>query len=290
MSPSTASKGSIDILILAIVVLFGILLAGGVTFIDVAPQTNAPNGILVPSPYPMHTSLQLSTFGFIPLTNALPTGCNGDFSSIFSSESTILYAWDPPAGSSASPGGKIKVWAADEHGISIGTSGHGATATSSRTNPDHANPAPVGDLTARDCGPGTIQKCVQGQAPLPLFPALYLVDRTVNPTAVSADALKNTPYPANEVWGSWKKFLDPNPPANKSNVGGGDPFPATPFPYTQPNTSGHGRELQLGSELIWNVDTLGLITGHTYAAVFVIHDGDNHPGADIGVGCTTIQY
>jgi hypothetical protein len=57
-----------------------------------------------------------------------------------------------------------------------------------------------------------------------------------------------------------------------THVAGMDPPPAGSV-LSQPYTT----------ELIWNVDSLGLTPG-TYVAEFVIHDGDR----DRGVGCVTI--
>ncbi len=288
MLPYRSSKGYTDLLFLALATLFGVLIAG--SFVSFNDNPQVPDDILVntPTPFAAHNSLQLGSFDYItdvPAPSSLT--CTGNFN-VVSNEPAVLYAWDPPSNGTAKAGGKIKVWATDEHSITIG-SGNGAT--TSTANPDHANPAPIGDLTAKDCGPGSGKPCIPGQTPLPIFPAIFLVDRTANPNATSADALQNTPYPVNEVWGSWKKYPSPNdPPQNGLNVGGGDPFPAAPFPLTMPNPRNKGHETQRGAELIWNVDQLGLTTGHTYFAVFVVHDGDNNPATDLGIGCTTISY
>ena len=41
-----------------------------------------------------------------------------------------------------------------------------------------------------------------------------------------------------------------------------------------------------GAEVRWDVNTLGLISGHQYRLYFMVHDGDqNKTGGDVGQAC-----
>ena len=45
-----------------------------------------------------------------------------------------------------------------------------------------------------------------------------------------------------------------------------------------------------GTEVSWDINSLGLIPGHDYRVVFMVHDGDqNKTGGDVGETCTTIH-
>jgi hypothetical protein len=44
-----------------------------------------------------------------------------------------------------------------------------------------------------------------------------------------------------------------------------------------------------GTEVAWDISSLGLIPGHTYRVQVIVHDGDqNKCGGDAGQGCATI--
>ena len=44
-----------------------------------------------------------------------------------------------------------------------------------------------------------------------------------------------------------------------------------------------------GNEVVWRLDSLNLMPGHTYRLQFMVHDGDqNKVGGDCGEACTTI--
>lgn len=294
------TKGYISFVLIGIA-LFAFLIASG--FINsINPPYDGTKYILVtPTPDPTHQTLQLKTLEFIsikptpiPSITTIPTDCSSSLN-IQSSENRILYAFNPLSNASVGVGGKLKVWYTDEHALSIGKSGNGVTVTSSVLAPEHASPIVVGDTTFRDCSTTPGPACQPNQIPLPVFPALFLIDLTVNPNATPTNALSTTPIPVNEVYGEWKEYavaIDPKlPNPNGLNLGAGaDPFPSKP---TNPDPQA-GTELEYGAEMIWNVSSLGLTPNnppHNYLGVFVMHDGDANGGkSDIGVGCTTISF
>src|SRR5439155_26055675 len=104
-------------------------------------------------------------------------------------------------------------------------------------------------------------------------------------TAIAPDA----------VFGAWKAAVkvvnltgstpvvtivpDADPAANGSNLGSGDPAPAGAINQA------------FGAEARWNVDSLGLISGHVYRVQFMVHDGDqNKVGGEVGENCAQIGF
>ena len=69
--------------------------------------------------------------------------------------------------------------------------------------------------------------------------------------------------------------VDPAP--NNWTLPGGD---------TPPALSNEG----YGAEVRWNVDQLGLKSGHSYRMQIIVHDGDqNGGGGDAGQTCVTVN-
>ena len=166
--------------------------------------------------------------------------------------------------------------------------------TSRGTTTTNYTPAPLltdpGSATNPDVGASEAQggTDVSGR---PMFPALFITDVTANPGNPLAGDWQygGTAIPPDAVFGTWKsatKFIDhttntititegTDPPANNWNLGpGADPVPA-------------GLSLEsYGAEVRWDVNTLGLISGHQYRLYFMVHDGDqNKTGGDVGQAC-----
>lgn len=215
-------------------------------------------------------SLQLGTFKLIP--NQTGNDCNSN-QLIGTSESSVAWAISPDPGQSVGAGGKVKLWYNDEHALTLGKG------SISDISQDHVLNPNVGDETARDANN------------FPYFPALFLTDITTNSSNTDGDAEHGgTPHKPDEIWGGWKALgTYTEPPQNNSVLpSGADPFPATSNLKFQNDKIAHGaRGTSYGAEIIWNVDNLGLTSGHTYRAEFIVHDGDRD--GDIGQGCTTIS-
>jgi hypothetical protein len=88
------------------------------------------------------------------------------------------------------------------------------------------------------------------------------------------------------MFGTWKAATqsgstitpDADPAQNQWNLGSGaDPAPAG------------AQSLGYGSEVVWNTNALGLIPGHTYRLLVMVHDGDqNQSGGDVGEACVNV--
>lgn len=224
-----------------------------------------------PTPQDSKNALQLQTFKFTKKNNSFE--CNtGAIKG--SSEPRILWAMDPPPGQTVPANGKIKIWYNDEYPLTLGSGTVSDNASQHVVNPN------VGDESARDANK------------FPYFPALFLTDITSNPDDTSGDAQKGgTPHKPDEVWGTWQALGGDAVRSAGNNLvlpKGADPFPATSNITFSDSYEYRSRETANGSEIIWDVSKLGLTSGHTYRAQFIIHDGDRE--GDIGEGCTTIQY
>ena len=133
-----------------------------------------------------------------------------------------------------------------------------------------------------------------------MWPALYITDITYNPKSRAGDwqqesaANRSVAIPPNKIYGMWKsvvKTIDktktPNlvtitvdaDPRNTNgwNLAGGVAPPAGTITD------------KYGALITWDVDKLGLLSGHTYRLQFMVHDGDqNKTGGDVGQSCSTI--
>jgi hypothetical protein len=132
----------------------------------------------------------------------------------------------------------------------------------------------------------------------PLWPAVFVTDITINSGDNSGDWQQGGTMAVapNAVYGTWKGgvktydtttspatvslSIDADTAAN-NNTG----MPDTPpggFP---------ARGESYGTEIVWNVDSLGLRPGRVYRLQFMIHDGDqNQSGGDSGEGCAIAIY
>jgi Flp pilus assembly protein TadG len=80
---------------------------------------------------------------------------------------------------------------------------------------------------------------------------------------------------------------DADPPANCS--GGGTGYTCNGVPDTP--TGGWTQNQGWSSELVWYIDSLGLLPGHSYRLQVMLHDGDQHQnGGDTGEGCMVAKY
>lgn len=226
---------------------------------------------IYPSPGDSQNSLQLKTFKFKKVQNSFEC----DNKAIQgSSEPYILWAMDPAPGTAVAANGKIKLWYNDERALTLGSSENVSPNTS-----DHITNPSVGKESAKDANG------------FPFFPAVFLTDTTNNPDDTSGDAEKGgVPHKPDEVWGTWKALGATDPAENGLILPkGADPIPATSnITFTDNSYKHRSRETSFSSEVIWDVAKLGLTSGHTYRAQFIVHDGDRD--GDIGMGCTTILY
>jgi hypothetical protein len=138
-----------------------------------------------------------------------------------------------------------------------------------------------------------------------MYPALFITDLSAGQGTTNALAgdwqYGGTGIPPTAVFGTWKAAVktidcsknpcttsvtpDADPTANNSSGknsstwilgAGADPVPA-------------GLSLEgYGAEVRWDVNKLGLISGHQYRLYFMVHDGDqNKTGGDVGQACGT---
>ncbi len=216
-------------------------------------------------------SLQLRTFKATPV---VPAGNDCNTNQIVRREPYIVWAISPGPGESAGAGGKIKIWYNDENPLTLGSG------NVSSNNADHVVDPNVGDESARDANN------------FPYFPALFLSDITTDSTNTSGDAENGgTPHKPTEVWGAWKPLGNSSfipTPNNLSLPSGADPFPTeSNIKFKEGTYFIKSRETSYGAEIIWEVDKLGLTSGHIYRAQFIVHDGDFD--GDTSEGCTTIK-
>ena len=237
-----------------------------------------------------------------------PDNTNLPRSAVIFNESEVLRASDPGPASCGSTGSVIKLWYNDEHALLLGVRSvsvktfSGITTTNYTITPTpatascFANPLvgdtiSSGDQAANDVAAGGGR---------PLWPSIFITDLTVNgPNSRIGDWQQGgkgiSPTGVCGMWKSAVKTIDKtrNPPLvtittdadpakNNWNLGAGSHTPAGGFASL--NDEGYGAEVS------WDVNKLGLISGHTYRLVFMVHDGDqNKTGGDVGETCTTIH-
>lgn len=234
-----------------------------------------------------------------------PDNSNLPKSNVIFNENEVLRAMEP---SSATCGvlesGYIKLWYSDEHAMTLGVRSvivkrvNGSTYTTNYPitayggTPTCASGLTFGTTAATG---GQTGNDVADGGGRPMRPALFLTDLTVNgPTSRIGDWQQGgTAYNPTIICGTWKGAVrsvdstvnppmititpDANPAQNGWNLGGGEAPPA--------GTTGEGY-----STLVkWDINTLGLIPGHSYRIQLMVHDGDqNKVGGDVGSMCTTI--
>lgn len=287
------NKGYITFVLIGIA-LFAFLLATG--FINsVNPPYDGTKYVLVtPTADPSHATLQLKTLSFIsipptptsslsPSPTTVPFNCGTGITTLLQQlgvkrETENVFAVYPPSGQSVSAGGKIEFWYHDEHAMTLGA---GTTTPQMKTHP-------VDSVFPSQPGVGVGDTTIKDPAGFYVFPSLFLLDLTLNPNGQPIDAVHaGNPHVPDAVYGTWKDYNiggDPQPKNQSQLPTGADQFPA------EGNVVCSGNICDYGSEVVYSVNNLGLTTGHSYLAVYTVHDGDNSAnGSDIGTACVTIQ-
>jgi len=191
----------------------------------------------------------------------------------------------------------------------------------------NTTPLPVGttalsgDQAGTDTATSTSSYNYQNSRPL--WPALFITDITTNPNDTSGDWQQGgtAAIAPNAVYGTWKGATrcvnysstgvacppggatksgtasgghpaitivgDADTPSNCS--GSGSTFKCNGVPDTP--IGGWTQSQQWGTEMVWNIDYLGLKPGHAYRLQIMLHDGDqNKSGGDAGQGCMVAKY
>jgi hypothetical protein len=237
-----------------------------------------------------------------------PDNTNLPRSGVIFNESEVLRASDPGTATCGSTGSVIKLWYNDEHALLLGVRAvsvktfSGTTTTNYQISPSPAtygclsNPV-VGDTVSSGDQAANDVSAGGGR---PLWPSIFITDLTVNgATSRIGDWQQGGKgIPPTSVCGTWKSAVkaidktknpptvtittDADPAKNDWNLGSGS--------HTPPGGFSVLKDEGYGAEVSWDVNTLGLIPGHTYRLVFMVHDGDqNKTGGDVGETCTTIH-
>ena len=227
-----------------------------------------------------------------------PYASSNPRTSIAFNESEVLRGYSPQI---AKRGDKIRVWYNDEHALALGirqviVKTRNGTITSNYTvTPLTTNP---GGVVRPQVGTRSLTGDQAGTDPSgrPIHPALFITDITNDPSNKADDwQFGGTAIAPHAVYGTWKAGvrtvdktrtpelvtvnLDNDPAKNDWNLGAGGPVP--------PGLKNQG----YGAEVQWNVDELGLKTGHTYRFYFMVHDGDqNKTGGDAGHACLNVCF
>jgi len=244
-------------------------------------------------------------------TCGYPSGTAPALSSVVFSESTMLQQF---AAAFTSSGNTITVWYADEHALTLGVdqvvvqTAQGTTSTdySSSFTPFNSttlsavspnSPLPVGTTALTGAQAGTdVATWSQDYGYVdhgrPMWPALFITDITVDATSTVGDwqQLGITAVPPNAIYGTWKGAVrtvdQTTTPWTITVTPDADPAKNdwTGIPDTPP--AGFGTTQGYGAEVVWNLDSLGLVAGRNYRLQFMIHDGDqNKSGGDSGEAC-----
>jgi Flp pilus assembly protein TadG len=258
-----------------------------------------------------------------PCTIGYPSGTAPALSSVVFNESTEMVGFGPTY---VAPHGTIRTWYNDEHAITLGVRQVVVTTASGTTTTDYSFTAFTGALQAANANAPLLVGTTaltgdQAGTDLatwnstygyldkgrPMWPALFVTDITSDPDGTSGDWQQGgtTAIPPNIIYGSWKgavRTVDHNPSKPPKNWPSGTPVisvnedndPATKNNWNGvPDTPPGGFPTCGGycSEVVWNVDSLKLKTGHTYRMEFMIHDGDqNKVGGDSGEACVVTSY
>ncbi|MDD5544845.1 MAG: hypothetical protein PHX83_16890 [Acidobacteriia bacterium] len=207
-------------------------------------------------------------------TLGYPDNSNPPRSSVVFNENTVLAAF-------AANNGTIMAWANDEHALLLGVRTTGFPVSALPSDPGHVSNPSVGNPSISD-----------GYA-RPFFPALFLTDVTTSPSSRSGDWQQGgTGIPPNDIFGTWKGatlgsgtngiITDKDPAKNNWKLGAGSDTP--PGGFSLLTNQGYGTEVR------WTISSLPVLSGHTYRAQFMVHDGDqNKTGGDVGEACVTIM-
>ncbi len=204
----------------------------------------------------------------------------------------------------------IQAFYSDEHALTLGVrqiTVKSGKNTLSSTNYDIAKLVTAsGSTTGSATNPAVGASQANGgtdTAGRPMFPALFITDLSAGPGTSNPLAgdwqYGGTGVPPTAVFGTWKAAVkttdcsknpctttvtpDSDPAAN--NGSGKNPTTWNLGAGADPVPSGLSLE-GYGAEVRWDVNTLGLISGHQYRLYFMVHDGDqNKTGGDVGQAC-----
>lgn len=256
-----------------------------------------------------------TSWNLTPCALTYPYGSAPSLTSVAFNESSVLVAYGPAI---VFPHGRVTAWYTDEHALTLGirqVTVKNGKKTSATTNYPFTtftgqlfavgvNNGPLavgttaltGDQAGTDLATWTNQYGYLDHG-RPFWPALYVTDITTNSSDTSGDWQQGgtSAYPPNAVYGTWKGAVrvydtSTNPDTITVTV---DSDPAqnhwNGIPDTPPG--GFPKDQGWGAEVVWDVDSLGLVPGRTYRLQFMIHDGDQHStGGDSGEGCAVASY
>jgi hypothetical protein len=224
-----------------------------------------------------------------------PFTSSNPLTSVVFNENTFLRTFAP---SVARAGDTIKVWANDEHAMTLGVrqiSVKTATGTTTANYPMSPLPASPSAALSPLVGSTIASGDQAGTDPAgrPMYPALFITDITLDPTSMAGDwQYGGTPIAPAAVFGTWKgaaKLIDkvantvtvtPDADVTKNNWNLGPGSDAVPGTFSN---EGYGTEVR------WNVNDLPLVPGHFYRLQFMVHDGDqNKSGGDVGQACMLV--
>ncbi len=284
-------------------------MAGSNASLDSDPNTSTgvtPNIVLIAGQSNMN--VDAGYINFVVCSSCLlgyPDNTNLPKSAVVFNESDVLVAMEPSSTTCGSVDyGFIKLWYSDEHAMFLGVRSvviNRANGTTYTTNypvttypgsPACASNLSFGTTILNGAQSGNDESDGGGR---PLRPVLYLTDLTVNGSnsRIGDWQQGGTPYNSTTICGSWKSGIrtvdstknpvtvvittDADPSSNGWNLAGGDAPPA--------GSANAG----FGTEVKWDINSLGLIPGHAYRIQVMVHDGDqNKLGGDAGSMCTTI--
>jgi hypothetical protein len=255
-----------------------------------ATPTPTPTPTATPVASPTPCTLQ-------PCTPAYPFVSNNTLTNIAFNESTVMRGFRISTSTDGCTPKSIQVFYSDEHALTLGVRqvANKVAKNTTTTNYDVAKLAlDPGSATNPTVGAAANQGGVD-TAGRPMFPALFITDLSAGPGTSNALAgdwqYGGTGIPPTAVFGTWKAAVktidcsknpctttvapDADPKKNNWSLGlGADPVP------TGLTNEGFGAEVR------WDVNTLGLLSGHQYRLYFMVHDGDqNKTGGDVGQAC-----
>ena len=271
----------------------------GSAFVDCDVPMATPTATATATPTPTPTATASPTPCTIsPCTPTYPFASNNPQTNVAFNESEVMRGFRISTTGNGCIPESIQVFYNDEHALTLGvrqitvkTSSKNTTTTNYdvaklATNPGSATSPAVG---ASQANGGT------DTAGRPMFPALFITDLSAGPGTTNALAgdwqYGGTAVPPTAVFGTWKGAVktidqsknpatvtvtpDADPKKNNWILGSG----SNPVPTGLTNQG-------FGAEVRWDVNTLGLISGHQYRLYFMVHDGDqNKTGGDVGQAC-----
>jgi hypothetical protein len=197
----------------------------------------------------------------------------------------------------------LKAWYNSDHPVVLGVrrvivkTSSGSTTTDYPVTPNPSSPSCVMMPDAGATGLSGDQAGTD-KYDRPVFPALFVTDITDDPSSRSGDweQKATVAYPPTKICGRWKAAIrtvdktssppkvtittDSDPSSNDWNLGSGADEP--------PGGLSSLPTLGWGSEVAWDLRSLGLIPGHTYRLYFMLHKGKSTDG-DAAHACATVQ-